>query len=334
MVSSFFAYFFIPGELLEFSQSLLSSLFFSSNFFFWQNTGYFFSENELKPLIHTWSLAVEEQFYIFFPLLILISLKFLKKMTVPLITLCFFISLTLAEIESSDGSAGSFYLLPTRAWELISGILCAFYLRNKKVDISSKLKDFISTFGLILILSSLLIFREKFVHPGLITLMPVIGTVIIIIFYNKESFIYRLLSHKFFAFNGLISYSLYMWHQPVITFLSYNDKLNDNSEKFLAFLLIFFLSIFSWKVIETPFRNTKIIPNRRFYTILLTVFSSLCLVSIYGISSQGLLKNYPKNVHNLLLNDNQYGKYVWEKSQSYEEKILIMMKRKHTYYWG
>lgn len=109
-------YFFLPGDLLEFSKSLLSSIFFSSNFFFWKNTGYFFGGNELKPLIHTWSLSVEEQFYILFPLIVLLILRYLKKLMLPLFVLILFSSIILAEIESRDGSAGAFYLLPTRAW--------------------------------------------------------------------------------------------------------------------------------------------------------------------------------------------------------------------------
>ena len=107
--STFSFYLFLPGDLLEFSNSLISSIFFSSNFFFWQNTGYFFAENQLKPLIHTWSLSVEEQFYILFPIFILIGLRYFKRLITPLLLIILILSLVLADIESSNGSAGSFF---------------------------------------------------------------------------------------------------------------------------------------------------------------------------------------------------------------------------------
>ena len=154
--------FFLPGDLLEYSKSQMSSIFFSSNFFFWKNTGYFFEDNELKPLIHTWSLSVEEQFYIIFPVCLLIGLKFCKKLLLPFLIIIFLTSLILSQIESSQGSSGSFFLFPTRGWELISGVLCCFYLRQKKKKVNIFIKDFLSFLGLIIILLSIYFFNENF----------------------------------------------------------------------------------------------------------------------------------------------------------------------------
>ena len=310
---------FLPGDLLEFSQSLMSSIFFSSNFFFWQNTGYFFTDNELKPLIHTWSLSVEEQFYILFPVFILICLRYFRKLIIPSLIIIFIISLILADIESSDGSAGSFFLLPTRAWELISGILCAIILKQN-ISSSIFVREFLSFLGLTFIIFSILLFEEKMAHPGFITLIPVIGTMLIIIFSNEDTFFYKILGNRIFVFNGLISYSLYMWHQPIISFLSYSGEINSLFYKISIIFVLIIISFLSWKFIELPARNKNILSNRTYYLIISFSMIILVAMSCIGILSKGLLSNYPEKDHNLLLNKNQYGKYVWKKSSNLESK--------------
>ncbi len=310
-------YFFLPGDLLEFSKSLLSSIFFSSNFFFWKNTGYFFGGNELKPLIHTWSLSVEEQFYILFPLIVLLILRYLKKLMLPLFVLILFSSIILAEIESRDGSAGAFYLLPTRAWELISGVLCFFFL-NQKIIFSKTLKEFLSFIGLSAVIISLIFFKEEFTHPGLITLIPVIGTMLIIIFGNQKTLTYKFLANKVLVFNGLISYSLYMWHQPILAILKYTVGISNLFEQFILVLSLIVVSAASWKYLEKPARDRNRISNKVFFSSTLFTLLFILSFSVVGISSQGLLKKYPEKDHNLLLNDNQYGRYTWGNSSEIE----------------
>ncbi len=323
LVSSFFSFIiFLPGDLLEYSKSLMSSIFFSSNFFFWKNTGYFFDDNELKPLIHTWSLSVEEQFYIIFPVCLLIGLKYFKKLILPILIVIFLISLILSQIESSQGSAGSFFLLPTRAWELISGVLCCFYLRKKKKQVNIFIKDFLSFLGLIIIFLSIYFFNENFSHPGLITLFPVFSTMLIIIFCDENTFTYKVLSNKVFVFNGLISYSLYMWHQPFIAFLNYYKNSVSLLEKIVLIFIIFMSSVLSWKFIEKPARDFSFINNKFYYKLLTFMILILLLISFYGIKSKGLIYKYEKNDHHLLLNDNQYGRYVWKNSSKFKDKLF------------
>ena len=319
-LSSIFSfYLFLPGDLQEFSNSLISGIFFSSNFFFWQNTGYFFADNELKPLIHTWSLSVEEQFYILFPIFILISFRYFKQLITPLLLIVLVLSLVLAHIESSNGSAGSFFLLPTRAWELVAGILCTIILK-KNIYFPRLLREFLSSIGLSFIIFSIFIFEEEMTHPGFVTLIPVLGTMLIIIFCNKNLFLYKILGNRFLVFNGLISYSLYMWHQPIIAFLSYTGEINSFSTKISIIFFLISISFLSWKFIEVPTRNKEIINNKIYY--LVSSFCIIILISIssLGILSKGLLSNYPEKDHNLLLNKQQYGKYVWKKSSSIEIK--------------
>lgn len=317
--STFSFYLFLPGDLLEFSNSLISSIFFSSNFFFWQNTGYFFAENQLKPLIHTWSLSVEEQFYILFPIFILIGLRYFKRLITPLLLILLILSLVLADIESSNGSAGSFFLLPTRAWELIAGILCTIILKNN--DYFPRLiRESLSLMGLTFIILSILFFEEEMSHPGFITLFPVIGTMLIIIFSNENILFYKLLGNRFLVFNGLISYSLYMWHQPIISFLSYTGEINSLLNKIYIIFFLIIISFLSWKYIEVPARNKTIISNKIYYLISSFSIITLIIISCIGILSKGLLSKYPVKDYNLLLNENQYGKYVWKKSSNIELK--------------
>lgn len=317
--SAFSFYLFLPGDLIEFSNSLLSSIFFSSNFFFWQNTGYFFAENELKPLIHTWSLSVEEQFYILFPIFILIGLRYFKRLITPLLFTVLLLSLVLADIESRDGSTGSFFLLPTRAWELIAGILCAIILKNN-VHFPRLVRESLSLIGLAFIIFSVILFEEKMAHPGFITLFPVIGTMLIIIFSNENILFYKVLGNRFLVFNGLISYSLYMWHQPIISFLSYTGEINSFLNKIYIIFFLIVISFLSWKYIEVPARNKKIISNKIYYLISSFSLITLIIISCTGILSKGLLSKYPVKDYNLLLNENQYGKYVWKKSSNIELK--------------
>ena len=327
-LSSIFSfYLFLPGDLQEFSNSLISGIFFSSNFFFWQNTGYFFADNELKPLIHTWSLSVEEQFYILFPIFILISFRYFKQLITPLLLIVLVLSLVLAHIESSNGSAGSFFLLPTRAWELIAGILCTIILK-KNIYLPRLLRELLSVIGLAFIIFSIFIFEEEMAHPGFITLIPVLGTMLVIIFCNKNLFLYKILGNRFLVFNGLISYSLYMWHQPIISFLSYTTEINSFSTKISIIFFLISISFLSWKFIEVPARNKEIINNKIYYLVSSFCIIILISISCLGILSKGLLSNYPEKDHSLLLNKQQYGKYVWKKSSSIEIKKFSDVSKK------
>ena len=130
-----------PHEMVEFSRSLIAVPLFVSNILFWRETGYFATANELKPLLHTWSLAVEEQYYLLFPLFLLLTWKLGRRWIVALLAVMAILSLVLAQWGSMNSPTASFYLLPTRGWELLIGALVAFYLsRGIKVENSNKQK--------------------------------------------------------------------------------------------------------------------------------------------------------------------------------------------------
>ena len=250
----------LPGSFVNFSKSILYSLGFSSNFFFW-NSGqeYGAVSGLLKPFLHTWSLSVEEQFYILFPVVLLIIYKFLKKYLIHIVILGLVISLGLADWGSRNYPSFNFYILASRGWELLAGSILAYFeitfghrCENKKLNL------ILPTVGLLLICHSIVYFNDRMFHPSFYTLSPIIGVCLIIWFSNKDELITKILSSKLFVGIGLISYSLYLWHYPIFAF----DRLSEFSQesllkKLMIGFLLFILSIFSYYFVEQPARKNK-----------------------------------------------------------------------------
>jgi len=292
LVSSILLY--KPSEITEFSISALLSIFFASNFFFYTVVSDYWNSILLyKPLLHTWSLSVEEQYYILFPIFFIISLRFLKNKIIFLLFFFIFISLCLAEWGSYRVSTGvwfndkfSFYLLPTRIWELLFGTLVLLF--EKKYFIKNY-HSLISFIGFILMILPIIFLNDKIRQPGFLTLIPVIGTSFIILGCNYENFIKRILSFKKLVFVGLISYSLYLWHFPIFSFArrlygefekanAENLPFKDNfiwSYDFLLIILIFIISIPSYYIIEKPFRNKKKIDLKK---LVIFIFISTLII--------------------------------------------------------
>ena len=161
----------LPAELEDFSLSLVSVSVFSSNILFWFQSGYFEPAAELKPLLHTWSLAIEEQYYLFFPILVVVLWRFRKRILVVSISAVTLSSLVVAQWASMHHPPANFYLLPTRAWELLLGSLCAFFLIYRDDRIPQPLRqysvgrDCISLLGLIFIIFANLFFRSTHSVP-------------------------------------------------------------------------------------------------------------------------------------------------------------------------
>lgn len=152
-----FAYYWLlPGEMKDFSRSVISVSFFVSNIFFWRDAGYFGAASELKPLLHTWSLAVEEQFYIIYPLFLLGAWKFGKRLIVVALILMAISSLFIANWASFNERNGAFFLLPTRGWELLIGCLTAFYVSKKKIITNPFISESMSLVGVLGIAFSML----------------------------------------------------------------------------------------------------------------------------------------------------------------------------------
>ena len=246
----------LPDALENFGQSLVSTSLFSNNFLLMNTAGYWDLASEYKPLMHTWSLAVEEQYYIIFPIFLIFAWRFGKNKLIWLILFISIISFTLSEYGWRQNSIAHFYFSPSRAWELLAGSTAAFICDRKGV----KNNNGLAFLGLIMILYSILTFNEETPFPSAFTLAPVIGTILIILYADNKAFTAKFLSTKILVGVGLISYSLYLWHQPILAFTRIYQKepLSDLGAFFVIFLTTLF-AFFTWKFIETPFRNrTKV----------------------------------------------------------------------------
>ena len=254
----------LPNAIKSFSESVIAVSLFASNIFFYKTAGYFDSATDLKPLIHTWSLAVEEQYYFIFPLFLLAVRKYSRVFLFYFLFIVSLIGLFSATLLSATHPSFSFYLLPTRSWEILIGALIAIYPYNFKIFKSNKLIfQLLSIFGFILIIYSIFFLNDKIPYPGLYTIYPTFGAALIIIFATNETFIGRVLGSKILVSIGLISFSVYLWHQPLFAFS--REILFDEPNIYLMMLLIlssFILGYVSWKYIETPFRDKNIFKSK------------------------------------------------------------------------
>ena len=273
-----------PIEFKDFGQSLFAVSIFSSNILFWLESGYFSAASDLKPLIHTWSLGVEEQFYILFPIAALIVCSFNRKLILPIICFLFCVSLFLADFYSSSQDVtlkeASFYLLPTRAWELLLGSLIFFLFRNFE-NITSKilLNNIMSFMGLMFIFYSIAFFDNNTPFPSFYTLLPTIGASFLIIFATKDTFVGKLLTLQPMILVGLISFSAYLWHQPLFAFSRYYFVGEVGTVRImLLILLTIILSYLSWRFVEQPFRDKNKVSRSKVITY--SIFGSLFLASI------------------------------------------------------
>jgi peptidoglycan/LPS O-acetylase OafA/YrhL len=272
-----------------FVESLTSINFFVSNYFFLGKSGYFDPNIDLNPMLHTWSLAIEEQFYLFFPLILWALWRVVKeRYWIPLLSVIAVASLIWANVNWYNDPTNTFYLLQFRAWELIAGAVAAIHLSKREKPYSKQLA---SLFGLGLIALAIvgpwrLVGKElsDFPHPGLITLIPVVGTVLVLLFAGAGTLANRFLSWKLFVGVGLISYSAYLWHQPIFAFFRISQLHEPAAWAFLPLIaLTLVLAGLTWKFIENPFRDRKRFSRRQIFVAtallmaLVTVFATFAV---------------------------------------------------------
>ena len=249
-------------ECTLFGESLLSSVSFLSNFYFALNTGYFAASSELLPFLHTWSLSVEEQFYLIYPPLLLFFLRLGKKIPIIFLLLIFFLSLALAHLGSGILGEWNFYTLPTRAWEISLGAICYFTSRDfAKIQSKKSTNEFLSVLGLGLILYSILFLDQSINAPGLWCLIPSIGTVLIIQFCKRGTTLQSILGNKVLVLIGLLSYGAYLWHQPILAVtrhLVIHPSQISPTLISIAVSVSFLLAIISFYLIEKPFRSGRL----------------------------------------------------------------------------
>ena len=284
------AYVFLSADpLADYSAALLGATWFSSNFVFWSEAGYFDRASEFKPLLHTWSLGVEEQFYLFFPAFFWVLYKF--KWLIPGLSAVVVISFLMAQFGLSRDAEWPFYMLVSRAWELGLGAMLAVVLAHSRlsdVRVTGLLAELLVLSGLLAVIVPVLMFSELTATPGPLLLVPTLGACLLIWLTPATSYVRRLLSLKWLVGLGLISYSLYLWHQPVLVFgrIIIGEALGF--EWRIAMLLgTFPLAILSWRYIERPFRNPGQIVTRHliFLVCAMMMITTVSAVMLHHFAS-------------------------------------------------
>lgn len=275
-----------PADLKSFFESFAAVSVFSSNLLFWKESGYFDTASELKPLLHTWSLAVEEQYYVVIPIIICLLWRSRKRLTVTfsLLGLASFVG---AEWASTHSPSTAFYLLPTRAWELLVGALCAIYLAAPGAkEISRSLRNIGSLIGLSMIAISILCFSKETPFPGVYALVPTLGASLIVLCARPDTVVGKALSVKLLVGIGLISYSAYLWHQPIFAFARHRSLGEPSSMLFIGLTaLSLLLACVSWRYVEAPFRAKGKIAGSWIFAMSAAGVCAIFTIGIYGRSN-------------------------------------------------
>lgn len=271
----------VPYDLKNYGQSVVATIFSANNFLLYLTSGYWSTAADFKPLYHTWSLAVEEQYYIIAPVIMwvvhIISPKNLKRYLSYTLVYALIISFIYACYETSHDRELSFLMLPSRAWELaVGGIVAVLYEKY-----NYKKNEYLACIGVAMIIAGYTIFSGKVSHPGYETLTPVIGTCLYLFNSNSNRGVGHALSLKSIVVTGMMSYSLYLWHQPIFSFI----RLYSTSEPTTIYYLIsipviFIISFLSWRYVEIPFRRKESVPAKLVWS---SAISCGLILSILGV---------------------------------------------------
>lgn len=263
----------LPFEFREFGKEILAATVYLSNVYFWMGTGYFDALAGERTLLHTWSLAVEEQFYLVFPILLILLARARRLIPWVLIGLGI-VSLVACIMVTATSQATAFYLFPFRAWELLAGVMLAIIGRER--NFNWQVHAALSWVGLALLLGAIVLIEKGDGFPGAWALLPVIGTVLMIANGQHQNLVNRMLCSWPFLFFGAISYSLYLWHWPMAVLARYYFDSEIGTQ--LALVLIIVSVLLAWAslhLVENPVRKNRL--------------PTLRLLGGYGIASMAAL---------------------------------------------
>jgi peptidoglycan/LPS O-acetylase OafA/YrhL len=296
----------LPDDFNDLGKSLFASAMFGANWYFMADTGYFAGPADTKPLLHMWSLAVEEQYYILFPLYLYWVMRHARNLAKPLTWLLLALSFAgcVYVLNGLERSNWAFFSTPTRAWELLAGAMLALYPRHKPLP--QPLAETLALAGTALLGFAVFSYTDHTVFPGLAAVPPVLGAALLIYTggFNK-TLVSRVLASRPLVFTGLISYSLYLWHWPVI--VMWHMK---NLEGFTAMdragviAVSVLLAILTWRFVERPFRAGKM----QFKGAFLwrgAIISVFCMLLFAGMGAgvallDGLPQRYPAKIIEIL----------------------------------
>ncbi|HEV3300433.1 MAG TPA: acyltransferase family protein [Planctomycetaceae bacterium] len=282
----------MPDAYASLGKSVVALAMLTSNMLFCRETGYFQSQAEEKPLLHTWSLAVEEQFYLLVPVFFLLFARRKSLHRAFLLLVVASIASFGLSIYGARYSAAAFFLLPTRAWELLAGALLA-RLPVRWQTATPRVRDLAAVIGLSLIAIPCFLYDNETRFPGLAALPPVLGAALLIWSGNTAVGIpraSRLLACRPIVFIGLISYSLYLWHWPLFAFANYQSvKPLANTERWFLVAISFILAMLSWRYVERPFRSRRLLESRR----RLLAVTALAFLVVLGSGAAMCLDVFP-----------------------------------------
>lgn len=277
-----------PNYLTQYAQSVVAVMLFAANIYFYLTTNYFATEADEKPLLHTWSLGVEEQFYVFFPLLIMALVPLGRRFLYGAMIALAIVSLGFAHLLLAKGElAANFFLIFSRTWELVLGALVAL-MPVAALTRNGGVNQTLSFAGLLAIIYAIAVFDVNTPFPSVYALVPVVGACLLVLFAQPGTWAWRLLSQRFLVGIGLISYSLYLWHQPLFSFLRLKWIGEPPAVAFaLAIVLTFVLAYLSWKYVEQVFRDRNRYSRKAIFAGSAAFLSTFIVIGLTGHLTKG-----------------------------------------------
>ncbi|MFZ0745392.1 MAG: acyltransferase, partial [Terracidiphilus sp.] len=316
-----------PDELQDLGKSMVGASTFCSNIFSFHRSGYFDNSSIYQPLLHTWTLSIEEQFYIFWPLILaVLSISLLARWKLWLVFLILGASLLLScYLVNHDGNA-AFYLLPSRAWELTLGSVLSIAPFPQLLGRMPRLTAHVmSILGLLMLATSITLYNSSILYPGLAALAPCLGTMFIIAAGEGGSSLGgSILSELPLVHIGRISYSLYLWHWPILVFarVFVNGELSL-VQRYGCVAITVIISWLSWRFVESPFRNPKIIEGQsRIWVVGGLVTAALFTVlGIVLFSSEGFPQRSPEVARWVAEQRNDYSIFTRSPCMAWKESL-------------
>ncbi|WP_181704104.1 acyltransferase family protein [Chthonobacter albigriseus] len=284
----------LPDDLENFAQSVVATMAFANNVLLTLTSGYWELASDFKPLLHTWSLGVEEQFYLLYPLVALTILRFARRLFPVVLVVGILASLALSIVQTPTRPNAAFYLLHTRAWELLLGALAAYYAPRLTHGITHERANTLSLIGLALLAGSIVGFTEELAYPSHWPLLPCVGAALILVFAFPSTMAGRILSLKVLVGVGLISYSAYLWHQPLFAFARVMSVQEPSAALMgLLSLATLGLAYLSWRFVEQPFRDRRFIPRWPMFGVVAAASIALMAAGFGVFRMSGLPERFP-----------------------------------------